>query len=186
MHQSVGIRLERYQQELLLALRMCKLPAPRIAEALAEVESHVIESGEDPRLAFGEPVEYANELARVLGRRRGGWRTTFAALTRSAIAAAVLFAAAVALLVRGLHQLLTGQSNVVGSPAFLLVILGQVTLLSVAMWLIVRRRRKGDRVIDPRTGAEMAPPVPQSAIAIIAVGPLILVLVALLLVASET
>lgn len=55
--------LETYRARLLLALRMRDVPGVRIGEALAEVDSHVAETGEDPRDAFGDPVAYADRLA---------------------------------------------------------------------------------------------------------------------------
>ena len=58
---------ESYQQQLLLALRVRNVSGPRIAEALAEVDSHLAESGEDPREAFGEPSAYAARIADALG-----------------------------------------------------------------------------------------------------------------------
>lgn len=58
---------KRYQQEPLLALRLRDIPGPRIAEALAEVDSHIAETplpeaGPDatlrelPLLVAGDPL----------------------------------------------------------------------------------------------------------------------------------
>ena len=55
-----------YRSRLLLALRLHDIPGPRIAEALAEVDSHVAETGEDPADAFGSPRDYARQLSRTL------------------------------------------------------------------------------------------------------------------------
>ena len=46
-------QVQTYTDELLFALRMRDLPGSQIAEALAEVNSYVAETGEDPREAFG-------------------------------------------------------------------------------------------------------------------------------------
>jgi len=61
----VSTELETYSNELLLALRLRDVPGPRIAEALAEVQSHVSETGEEALEAFGPPRVYADELAVV-------------------------------------------------------------------------------------------------------------------------
>jgi hypothetical protein len=60
-------RLRAYTQELLVALRMRGVPGPRIAEALAEVDSHLCETREDPREAFGSAKAYADEVVAALG-----------------------------------------------------------------------------------------------------------------------
>jgi hypothetical protein len=62
--------LTTYRRELILALRMRELPGDRIGEIVAEVESHVADTGEDPHEAFGPAREYA---AHVSGRPRARW-----------------------------------------------------------------------------------------------------------------
>lgn len=54
---------ERYRRELLVALRLRDVDPDRIGEVLAEIGSHIAETGEDPREAFGAPADYA----RVVG-----------------------------------------------------------------------------------------------------------------------
>lgn len=56
-------RIDRYCDELLLALRMKDVPGPRIGSVLAEVRAHLVDSGEEPEAAFGPPEEYAAALA---------------------------------------------------------------------------------------------------------------------------
>lgn len=46
-----------------LEQRLVGIPGDRIGDALAVVESHVTDSGEDARDAFGDPVAYAREVA---------------------------------------------------------------------------------------------------------------------------
>lgn len=65
-----------YRNELLLALRLRDVPGPRIAEALAEVDSHLSESGEDPLEAFGPPRAYAELVASALAGPGPFWRTS--------------------------------------------------------------------------------------------------------------
>ncbi|MDO5617840.1 HAAS signaling domain-containing protein [Kocuria sp.] len=57
-------------------LRLAEVPGAQIGDHLAEVETHCIESGQEPAEAFGDPVEYAQSLVSesspVPGR--GTWR----------------------------------------------------------------------------------------------------------------
>jgi hypothetical protein len=46
----------------LVELRLADVPGRAIGDALAEVGSHCAESGESPRDAFGDPVQYARSL----------------------------------------------------------------------------------------------------------------------------
>ncbi|QAY64474.1 hypothetical protein ET495_16045 [Xylanimonas allomyrinae] len=48
-----------YLQTLVLALHARRVPSHRIGEVVAEVDSHVAETGEDPREAFGDAHDYA-------------------------------------------------------------------------------------------------------------------------------
>lgn len=89
---------------------MCDIPGTRIAETLAEVGSHIAETGEDPRVAFGAPKAYAASLAGSLNA--GLW-----------------------------------------------------------VWLIARVHREADRVLDPRTGRNMAAPLPRWAVALLVATP---------------
>lgn len=57
---------EKYRDELLLALRMHEISGARVGDVLAEVETHLDESGEDPVEAFGSPREYAARVAAQL------------------------------------------------------------------------------------------------------------------------
>ncbi|TDD56270.1 hypothetical protein E1286_02860 [Nonomuraea terrae] len=62
---------KRYGDELTIALRLHEISGERVGEVLAEVESHVAETGEDPRVAFGSPKEYAAKVAAQLDTRSG-------------------------------------------------------------------------------------------------------------------
>lgn len=54
---------EKYTHDLMVALRCNNVPGDRIGDVLAEVESHLAATGEDPREAFGDPTEYAETVA---------------------------------------------------------------------------------------------------------------------------
>lgn len=53
---------EAWAEAFVLELRLRDVPGDAIGDALAEVESHCVESGEGAAEAFGEPVAYARAL----------------------------------------------------------------------------------------------------------------------------
>jgi hypothetical protein len=143
-------------EDLVLALRVQDVPGTRIGEVLAEVQSHLAETGEDPRQAFGTPKEYATEVAGALGitptgllghLRRAGWGD---------LAVGLLFGLASFLLADALWSLGAGESAALGLPAWALTAIAVLALGSGIARLVVRARHEpGDRVVDPRTGADM-------------------------------
>ena len=62
---------KKYRDELQIALRLHDISGARVGEVLAEVETHVAETGEDPVEAFGSPREYAAEVAAQLDPSTG-------------------------------------------------------------------------------------------------------------------
>ena len=56
-----------YLDNLLIQLRLLEVPGDRIGQVLAEVESHVTDTGQDPVNAFGQPGEYAATYVAVSG-----------------------------------------------------------------------------------------------------------------------
>jgi len=56
-------KLAVYLDNLLLQLRLREVPGDRIGQILAEVQTHVADTGLDPVDAFGEPGEYAATYA---------------------------------------------------------------------------------------------------------------------------
>ena len=69
-----GTSLKEYTKALTVQLRLRDVPGRAIGQIVAEVESHVRETGEDPIEAFGQPGSYSAQFA---GRRRSvggrGW-----------------------------------------------------------------------------------------------------------------
>lgn len=53
----------QWVEDFVLEQRLLGVPGDRIGDALALVESHVAESGESAREAFGDPTTYAREAA---------------------------------------------------------------------------------------------------------------------------
>jgi hypothetical protein len=92
-------KLAVYLDNLLLQLRLREVPGDRIGQILAEVQTHVADTGLDPVDAFGEPGEYAATYAAAAGSapaRRGfrGWiRTLGVAVVGAFAGVAVSFGA---------------------------------------------------------------------------------------------
>lgn len=64
-----GTSLYDYTQALTVQLRLRKVPGPAIGQIVAEVESHVRETGEDPIEAFGQPGIYSAQFTSDRGTR---------------------------------------------------------------------------------------------------------------------
>ena len=151
---------QAYCDDLLLALRTREVPGSRIGEVLAEVQSHVAETGEDPRTAFGRPKEYADQVADALGLPR---TSILGFLCRSLSWPDLLTAALLGLgcfaLADGVWSLGAGEDGLFGRPAWVAALVGAaVVAVGVARTVQgIRRDRHQDAVIDPRTGADMVP-----------------------------
>ena len=61
-----GTSLRDYTQALTIQLRLREIPGRMIGQIVAEVESHVRETGEDPVEAFGQPGTYSAQFAQGL------------------------------------------------------------------------------------------------------------------------
>ncbi|MCY7365053.1 MAG: hypothetical protein LH469_07065 [Frankiaceae bacterium] len=165
--------VETYRNDLLLALRLRDVPGPRIAEVLAEVESHVGETAEDPRETFGSPGGYAEQVAAALGLAgRGGLGGWLTALRGEAGLLGLLALAGGWLLPTGLFHLGAGTTGPAGIPATALMALGALIWLAVGLRLRLQISGTADRVLDPRTGADMAPATPRWAGAVSVGAPL--------------
>jgi hypothetical protein len=161
--------LDSYRQALLVALRLRDVPGVRIADALAEVDSHVAESGEDPEEAFGPPGEYATRIADTLAPERP--RGLLAAV-KEALFTWTTWAAMIGgfLLADGMFNLGFGADAVLGLPAPLAVALGVVLLGAVAVRF---RFGEQDLVIDPRTGEDLVGPMPKWVLLVVYGGPVL-------------
>ncbi|MFW3169757.1 HAAS signaling domain-containing protein [Geodermatophilus sp. CPCC 206100] len=133
---------ESYRRELLFALRMRHVPPQRIGEIIAEVESHVADTGESPLEAFGPAKEYAAGFA---GPRPRGARTAGVVLTLLGAACGWLIATGVFAMVH--HE------SVAGLPAWVAVAVGAL-LWVPALFTQLRRQAP---VPDPRTGDRLTP-----------------------------
>jgi hypothetical protein len=149
--------LDVYRRDLLAELRIRGVPAQRIAEAIAEVESHVAETGEQPRVAFGDPRTYAAELAQSLGCMP----QSFTGRVQGTLVAITAFAGA-ALMTRGIT---TGVREHVWTRSVILPIAAGVVLLGVALF---GGARAGRGLTDPRTGKGLRVPASRWALPIAA------------------
>ncbi len=55
--------LDPWRDDFVIALRLRDVPGRRIGDALALVDAHCTDSGEEPQEAFGDPVAYATQVA---------------------------------------------------------------------------------------------------------------------------
>jgi hypothetical protein len=134
--------LSTYRRDLIVALRMREVPGDRIGEIVAEVESHVTDTGEDPMDAFGRPRDYAASLTSVYGRRRP-WLL---------LGLSLLGAASGWLLATGVFGLVSGVAK--GPlPPWADLAVGALLALPTA----VIATRGSNRVLDPRTGEDLVP-----------------------------
>lgn len=173
------MRTDAYRDELLLALRLRDVPGPRIAEVLAEVDSHIAESGEDPTGAFGPPREYANEVVDTIrGDERSDWR--IGAVLRS-VPIALVAGLGGYLLASGLWGLASGRPVVPGMPALIAALAGGALFGGILLWQMTPARRREQRVLDPRTGLDLAPEVPTWARVSVVAFPVTLLLIGVVL-----
>lgn len=138
---------EKYQRSLLVELHRRDVPGQRIGDVLAEVDSHVAETGETPDDAFGPPKQYADTIA---GQRlqRGNRTLRIILLAVSGAATGFLLATAIA-------GLVAGESRY-GVPSWLPLVIG---VLLAGLTIALARRSQGP-VTDPRTGETIGPSQP--------------------------
>lgn len=151
------MRTDAYRRELLLALRLRDVPGPRIAEVLAEVDSHVAESGENPAEAFGPPREYAHQ---VVSTMRADVRSDGPIVAVRLLSIALGAGVGGYLLASGLWGLASGRPDVLGMPALMATVVGLALFGGILLRQTTLARRREQRVLDPRTGLDMAPEVP--------------------------
>jgi hypothetical protein len=149
--------VDAYRQQLLLALRLRGVAGARIAEVLAEVDSHVAETGEDPREAFGAPKNYARTLvAELQPERAPGLRGWVASVRGAEVLIAALAFVGAWLAAEGLFALAAGRPGVLGLPGAVALTIAVALLAALALLLARTSRRRDDRILDPRTGRDIA------------------------------
>ena len=131
-------RTQRYTRALMVALRARHVSSERIGEVVADVESRVAETGEDPREAFGPPQRYA---AAVAGRRVAEDSSTWVAIALGGASGWMLAHVAFAIVNR--------EPEVYGQSTWLAVL----EALALAAGAAIAAHRLYRPVVDPRTGS---------------------------------
>ncbi|SFP09650.1 hypothetical protein SAMN05660464_2037 [Geodermatophilus dictyosporus] len=133
---------DTYRRQLVQALQAGGVPPGRIGEVVAEVESHVADTGEDPREAFGPAREYA---AAVAGPPSPGSRVWLGVVLALSAACGWLIAEGVFGVVR--------NEPVLGLPE------GWALVAGWLLWApaVLAQLRSRPPVPDPLTGRPMTP-----------------------------
>lgn len=151
-----------YIDELVLQLRLLDVPGARIGHILAETESHLAESGEDPVRTFGPPHDYARELAEREGvtlprvsRSPNVLVQLFSSFTArdwvTLVAGTVAFGAAMFVGLGGILHLLFGSPVPFGLHPWLAIGIAAVVAVAWLVWV----RTVSDPIVDPRSGREV-------------------------------
>lgn len=136
-----------YTHQLALALRMRHVPGAAIGDAVAQVESHVADTGEDPVEAFGPAGAYAASVAATVDRPAPALRVVRLALL--ALAGALLGI----VLALGVAGSLRGEPVLGGIPPVVAVVLGGLGIVGVLVVVSVASvRRMRDPRVDPAQG----------------------------------
>lgn len=159
--------VDGYRQDLTLALRLRDVQGPRISEVLAELDSHLAETGEDPLEAFGPPKEYARQLVTALDPNRpagpGRW---LLAVQPTDVAIGLLSLTGSVLLAAGMYAVGAGAASTIGLPGVATVGLGLLCLAVGAVLVVRASRDRSDRLVHPRTGDDLLPPAPRWTLAV--------------------
>jgi hypothetical protein len=167
-------------------MRLHKVPAPRIAEALAEVHNHLTETGENPHDAFGDPTSYARSYANRLSNAQGGdgrhgWGLGLlgSVMLREWVLALVLCLGN-SLFIGGFVGIVTGGEAFLGLPKVASAMVGLVVFATVAVRLFGRPVTP-----SPSTGKDATGSVPVWIIGAMMSVPCGTLLLTLLLVAAS-
>lgn len=65
----------KWAEAFIFQARLREIPGAVIGDALAEVDAHVVDSGESAEASFGDPKEYANSIAPIAAQKTSpeGW-----------------------------------------------------------------------------------------------------------------
>lgn len=130
--------VEKYTQQLMFALRLRDVPGEVIGDAIAQVESHIAETGEDPVAAFGPAREYAASFAgKTAPARRWPWYVVNWLV-------GFLFGC---ILIIGVFGQVRGEEVFWGLHPIIAIVVGAVGLVGYFVMIVVIW---GERVKDPR------------------------------------
>lgn len=130
-------KVKKYTAELIKELREKEVAGKVIGDAVAQVESHIAEGGEDPTEVFGSPREFAKQLAR--GRKKAiNWPLY--------IGSVILTLGGTLLLLKGSFGVIQNQPLLWGISPFAGIIIGSLAIVAWIILMIV----KTDPIKDPR------------------------------------
>jgi hypothetical protein len=129
--------VDQYTAELAKELRKKEVAGEVIGDAVAQVESHVAEDGDDPTVVFGTPREFAKQLAR--GRKKPiGWPLY--------VASVVLTFGGGVLLLKGAFGVIQNQQLFWGMSPIAGIIVGSLAIVAWVILLVAA----ADPIRDPR------------------------------------
>lgn len=129
--------VEKYTAALVKELREKEVAGRVIGDAVAQVESHIAEGGEDPTEVFGTPREFAKQLAH--GRKKAiNWPLY--------IVSVILTLGGTLLLLKGSFGVIQNQTLIWGIPPLVGIIVGSLAIVTWIILMIV----KTDPIKDPR------------------------------------
>lgn len=129
--------VEKYTAELVKELREREVSGKIIGDAVAQVESHSAEGGEDPTVVFGTPREFAQQLAH--GRKKSiGWPLY--------VASAILTLGGALLLLKGIFGVVQNQPLLWEIPPLAGIVVGSLAIVAWIILMVVAT----DPIRDPR------------------------------------
>ncbi|HYN94703.1 MAG TPA: hypothetical protein VES42_12715 [Pilimelia sp.] len=134
--------MDEWRDAFLLEARMHQVPGDRIGEALAEIDAHCADSGQEPAEAFGDPVRYAGELARSAppAAGRAGPGRELLGHVRTAVATL----AGIAGILSGVDALADGERGVLTAGQLASVAAGTAGIAYIG-GVVLRPGRRGGR-----------------------------------------
>ncbi len=134
--------VENYTEQLIYELRLRDIPGNVIGDTVAQVESRIADTGEDPVDAFGTPGDYAATFGATVGQSRPPVR-----LWPRVVASWLVGFALGSLILRGVFALIHGEGTAWGLDPVLAISIGIVG--TVACFVTIRALWM-DQVKDPR------------------------------------
>ncbi|WP_139007392.1 hypothetical protein [Arthrobacter crystallopoietes] len=124
---------EEYAEELREILELRDVPAEVVSQIVREVQSHIVESGEDPVAAFGTAGEYADNFA-PRSRMARFWVLT--------VSSVLLAFGGTYVLINGVFALLGGGHDLWALPPWISVALGATGIASFIALILIGARSK--------------------------------------------
>lgn len=139
--------MDEWRDTFLMQARLHEVPGPRIGEALAEIETHCADSGQSPDTAFGDPVRYAEALAREAVPTGATARTM-----RTSVLPTFATLGGIMCLLSGVDGVAHNAPGVVTAGQLVAVAAGVIAIALIATFVL----RPGRRDVGWRLGAAVA------------------------------